>query len=117
VVPLILQHQAATSTCLLLLITNLAIGGNGDKYLQGNTTITNSLTFTGSNLKTVNAGDILTLNGTISGETSSHSFIGKLVKTQPISGVVTNNFGNIGIGFTNTGGGNWGAVTSNPRNW
>lgn len=91
---------------------NLTISGNGDKYLQGNTTVTNSLNFTGSNLKTVNANDVLTLNGTISGEDNNHSFIGKLMKKQTISGVITNTFGNIGIGFTNAGGGNWGEVTA-----
>ena len=91
---------------------NLVISGGGDKYLQGNTTVTSNLHFTGSNLKTVTPANILTLNGTISGEDNNHSYRGKLVKTRSVSGVVTDNFGNIGIGFTNTGGGNWGAVTA-----
>ncbi len=91
---------------------NLTIAGSGEKILQGNTTITSSLNFTGSNLKTIDPSNVLTLNGSVSGEDNNHSFIGRLVKTRTVSGVITDNFGNIGIGFTNTGGGNWGSVVA-----
>jgi hypothetical protein len=92
---------------------NLNISGGGNKILQGATTVESNLLFTGSNLKMTNEEDVLTLNGTISGEDNNNRFIGKMVKTQQVSSSTTfDNFGNMGIVFTNTDGGNWGYVTA-----
>lgn len=93
---------------------DLATNGTGVKQIQGNITVNGDLTLAGvnNNLTTAQPTNTITLNGSISGEIPGRSYIGRLEKTRTVSGVVSDNFGNIGIGFVNTGGGNWGDVTA-----
>src|SRR5690606_1195653 len=93
---------------------NVVIAGTGTKQLSGSASV-NDLTFIGtsSNLVANNpSATTLTLNGTIAGETTTSSYIGKLVKSRSINGVVTDTLGNIGISFYNETGGNWGTVVA-----
>ncbi|MBK0403179.1 T9SS type A sorting domain-containing protein [Adhaeribacter sp. BT258] len=106
---------------------DLAINGSGLKQIQGNITVAGNLTLAGNNnLTTAQPSNILTLNGSISGETATRNFIGRLEKTRLVDQNTSFDvFGNIGVHFDNAGNGNWGnvvvtrvtgAAITNPNN-
>ncbi|MBK0403307.1 T9SS type A sorting domain-containing protein [Adhaeribacter sp. BT258] len=89
---------------------NLTISGSGTKMLNGKTTVNGTLSFLNSDLLATETDTLfLGPNATVN-ETSSHYFKGKMLKSATINGTGTTSFGNMGVTFTNTGGGNWGVV-------
>ncbi|WP_299759522.1 T9SS type A sorting domain-containing protein [uncultured Pontibacter sp.] len=92
------------------MVHNLTVNNPAGVTQLDNLTVTGNLTITDGNL-TAAAGKTLNLEGAIS-ETPDHMYEGALAKTVQVTAVTaSSSFGNIGISFDNTDGGNWGNVT------
>ncbi|WP_460879441.1 hypothetical protein [Pontibacter rugosus] len=91
-------------------VHNLTVNNPAGVTQLDNLTVTGNVTITDGNL-TAAAGKTLNLEGAIS-ETPDKMYEGALAKTVQVTTVTaSSSFGNIGISFDNTDGGNWGNVT------